>query len=113
RLGWSSSIVVPAPSRRVRPPPTRRTSSGPREAGEDLMVIPVGEKVEVRRPSRSPPEATAVSRLTAFEEPHNGVERARLTMGNLAFLSAALLTPSVMQHRTRRRRGPRSFKGVT
>ena len=31
--------------------PTRRTYSGPLEVGEDLMVIEVGETVQVRRPS--------------------------------------------------------------
>lgn len=33
-------------------PPTRKTYAGPVEAGEDLMVILVGEKIEVRRPVR-------------------------------------------------------------
>ena len=35
--------------------PTRRTYSGPLELGEDLMVIEVGEKIEVRRPRRPTP----------------------------------------------------------
>ena len=28
---------------------TRRTYSGPREVGEDLMTIEVGDKIEIRR----------------------------------------------------------------
>ncbi len=36
-------------------PPTRTTYSGRVEIGEDLMVIAVGEQVEVRRPARSSP----------------------------------------------------------
>lgn len=31
---------------------TRKTYSGPLEVGEDLMVIEVGDKVKVSRPSR-------------------------------------------------------------
>jgi ribonuclease Z len=33
-------------------PPTRKTYVGPLELGEDLMVIEVGEKVEVRGPAK-------------------------------------------------------------
>jgi ribonuclease Z len=33
-------------------PPTRKTYAGPLEAGEDLMVIDIGDKVEVRRGTR-------------------------------------------------------------
>jgi ribonuclease Z len=36
-------------------PATRETYSGPLELGEDLMVIEVGERVEVRRPPRGSP----------------------------------------------------------
>jgi ribonuclease Z len=36
-------------------PPTRKVYAGPLEVGEDLMVTEVGEKVDVRRPSRSSP----------------------------------------------------------
>src|SRR4030095_7572176 len=35
--------------------PTRKAYEGPLELGEDLMVIEVGEKIEVRRPARSSP----------------------------------------------------------
>lgn len=31
-------------------PPTRKTYSGPLEVGEDLMVIEIGERIDIRRP---------------------------------------------------------------
>lgn len=34
---------------------TRKTYAGPLEVGEDLMVIEVGEKVEIRRPAHLSP----------------------------------------------------------
>jgi ribonuclease Z len=43
------SHIVPGDARNVVPL-TRTTYSGPLEMGEDLMVIEIGEKVEVHRP---------------------------------------------------------------
>jgi ribonuclease Z len=53
RLAVYSHIVQADASERDLLPPTRRAYSGAVEVGEDLMVILVGEKVEVRRPSAS------------------------------------------------------------
>ena len=53
RLAVYSHIVQADASEEDLIPPTRRTYSGAVEVGEDLMVILVGEKVEVRRPGRS------------------------------------------------------------
>jgi ribonuclease Z len=50
-----SHIVLPTATEQDLIPPTRRTYSGPLEVGEDLMVIEVGENVEVRRPARTSP----------------------------------------------------------
>jgi len=50
RLAVYSHIVLPNATEQDLIPPTRKTYSGPLELGEDLMVIEVGEKVEVRRP---------------------------------------------------------------
>ena len=51
RLAVYSHIVqADASEQRFAAPPTRRVS-GAVEVGEDLTVILVGEKVEVRRPS--------------------------------------------------------------
>jgi len=50
RLAVYSHIVQADASEEDLIPPTRRTYSGAVEVGEDLMVILVGEKVEVRRP---------------------------------------------------------------
>jgi len=50
-----SHIVLPTATEQDLLPPTRKTYSGPLEVGEDLMVITVGEKVEVRRPDRVSP----------------------------------------------------------
>ncbi len=55
RLAVYSHIVLPTATEQDLIPPTRKTYSGPLELGEDLMVIEVGEKIEVRRPPRSSP----------------------------------------------------------
>jgi len=55
RLAVYSHIVMPDTTEQDLLPPTRKMYSGPVEIGEDLMVIIVGEKVEVRRPVRSSP----------------------------------------------------------
>ena len=55
RLAVYSHIVLPTATEQDLIPPTRKTYSGPLEVGEDLMVITVGEKVEVRRLGRASP----------------------------------------------------------
>jgi ribonuclease Z len=55
RLAVYSHIVLPTATEQDLIPSTRKTYSGPLEVGEDLMVIEVGEKIEVRRPARSSP----------------------------------------------------------
>ena len=55
RLAVYSHIVLPSATEQDLIPPTRKTYSGPLELGEDLMVIEVGDKIEVRRPGRSSP----------------------------------------------------------
>ena len=55
RLAVYSHIVLPSATEQDLVPQTRTTYSGPLEVGEDLMVIEVGEKIEVRRPARSSP----------------------------------------------------------
>lgn len=55
RLAVYSHIVLPIATEQDIIPPTRETYSGPLEVGEDLMVIEVGEKIEVIRPGRSSP----------------------------------------------------------
>jgi ribonuclease Z len=55
KLAVYSHIVLPTATEQDLIPPTRKTYSGPLEVGEDLMVITVGEKVQVRRPGRSSP----------------------------------------------------------
>jgi ribonuclease Z len=55
KLAVYSHIVLPTATEQDLIPPTRRTYSGPLEVGEDLMVIEVGENVEVRRPARTSP----------------------------------------------------------
>ena len=50
RLAVYSHIVLPIATEQDLIPPTRKTYSGPLEVGEDLMVIEVGETIEVRRP---------------------------------------------------------------
>jgi ribonuclease Z len=52
KLAVYSHIVLPNATEQDLIPPTRKTYSGPLELGEDLMVIKVGEKVEVRRPTK-------------------------------------------------------------
>jgi len=55
RLGVYSHIGPPSATAQDLLVPTRKTYAGPVEVGEDLMVIEVGETVEVRRPSRPSP----------------------------------------------------------
>jgi ribonuclease Z len=55
RLAVYSHIVLPSATEDDVIPATRKTYAGPLEVGEDLMVIEVGEKVEMRRPARSSP----------------------------------------------------------
>ena len=55
RLAVYSHIVQPDASEQDLIPPTRTNYSGPVEVGEDLMVIDVGAKIEVRRPARPSP----------------------------------------------------------
>lgn len=55
KLAVYSHIVLPTATEQDLIPPTRKTYAGPLELGEDLMVIEVGEKMEVRRPARSSP----------------------------------------------------------
>jgi ribonuclease Z len=50
KLAVYSHIVLPSATEQDLIPPTRKTYTGPLELGEDLMVIEVGEKVQVRRP---------------------------------------------------------------
>jgi ribonuclease Z len=55
RLAVYSHIVLPTATEQDLISPTRKTYSGPLEVGEDLMVIEVGDKIQIRRPSRSSP----------------------------------------------------------
>jgi ribonuclease Z len=55
RLAVYSHIVLPTATEQDLIPPTRETYAGPVELGEDLMVIEVGQRIEVRRPGRSSP----------------------------------------------------------
>jgi ribonuclease Z len=55
KLAVYSHIVLPTATEQDLIPPTRKTYAGPLELGEDLMVITVGEKIEVRRPAPSSP----------------------------------------------------------
>jgi hypothetical protein len=50
-----SHICLPTATDQDLLPPTRKTYGGRLELGEDLMVIEVGEKIEVRKPARSSP----------------------------------------------------------
>lgn len=43
-------IVLPSATEQDLIPPTRKSYSGALELCEDLMVIEVGEKIEIRRP---------------------------------------------------------------
>lgn len=53
RLAVYSHIALPIATEQDLLPPTLAKYSGPVEVGEDLMVILVGAKIEVRRPARS------------------------------------------------------------
>jgi ribonuclease Z len=55
KLAVYSHISLPTATEQDLIPPTRKTYAGPLELGEDLMVIAVGEKIEVRRPAPSSP----------------------------------------------------------
>jgi ribonuclease Z len=55
RLAVYAHIVLPTATAQDVIPPTRKTYAGPLELGEDLMVITVGEKIEVQRPAHSLP----------------------------------------------------------
>jgi ribonuclease Z len=55
KLAVYSHICMPTATEQDLLPPTRRTYTGPLELGEDLMVIEVDEKLNVRRPTRSSP----------------------------------------------------------
>jgi ribonuclease Z len=53
KLAVYSHIVLPIATEQDLLPQTRTTYGGPLELGEDLMVIDVGETIEVRRPPRT------------------------------------------------------------
>ena len=53
RLAVYSHIVPPIATEQDLIPSTRKTYAGPLEVGEDLMVIEVGEKITIRRPTPS------------------------------------------------------------
>lgn len=53
KLAVYSHICMPNATEQDLLPATRKTYSGPLQIGEDLMVIDVGEKIDVRRPARS------------------------------------------------------------
>jgi ribonuclease Z len=55
KLAVYSHIVLPIATEQDLLPQTRKTYVGPLELGEDLMVIEVGEKIDVRRPTRAAP----------------------------------------------------------
>ena len=55
RLAVYSHIVQPDAGDQDLIPPTRKNYAGPVQVGEDLMVIEVGETIDVRRPVRSSP----------------------------------------------------------
>jgi len=55
RLAVYSHILLPIATEQDLIPSTRKTYSGPLELGEDLMVVEIGDKIEVRRPGRSSP----------------------------------------------------------
>jgi ribonuclease Z len=54
KLAVYSHIVLPSATEQDLIPPTRKTYSGPLELGEDLMVIEVGQTIQIRRPARPP-----------------------------------------------------------
>ncbi len=51
KLAVYSHICMPTALEQDLLPPTRRTYAGPLELGEDLMVIEVGDRINVRRPA--------------------------------------------------------------
>lgn len=53
KLAVYAHIGPPSATAQELIPPTRKAYAGPLEVGEDLMVIHVGETVEVRRPARA------------------------------------------------------------
>jgi len=55
RLAVYSHIILPTANEQDVVPQTRKTYAGPLELGEDLMVIEVGQKIEVRRPPHVAP----------------------------------------------------------
>lgn len=55
KLAVYSHICMPTATEEDLVPPTRKTYAGPLEVGEDLMVITVGETIDVRRPPHSSP----------------------------------------------------------
>jgi len=55
KLAVYSHIILPSATDSDLLVPTRKTYSGIVEVGEDLMVIEIGEKITVRRPSNSSP----------------------------------------------------------
>jgi ribonuclease Z len=52
KLAVYSHIVLPSATEQDLIPSTRKTYSGPLELGEDLMVIEVGQTIQIRRPAR-------------------------------------------------------------
>ena len=55
RLAVFSHIVQPSATKHDLIPRVRTTYQGAVEVGDDLMVIEVGQKIEVRRNTRSSP----------------------------------------------------------
>jgi ribonuclease Z len=53
KLAVYSHICMPSATEQDLLPATRKTYAGPLQVGEDLMVIDIGETIEVRNPSRS------------------------------------------------------------
>jgi ribonuclease Z len=54
KLAVYSHICMPTALEQDLLPPTRRTYAGPLELGEDLMVIEVGDRINVRRSAAAP-----------------------------------------------------------
>jgi ribonuclease Z len=55
KLAVYSHICRPTAIEQDLLPPTRKTYAGPLQLGDDLMVIEVGENIDVRKPARSSP----------------------------------------------------------
>ncbi len=55
RLAVYSHICMPTATEQDLIPGTRKTYAGPLQLGEDLMMIDVGETIDVRKPARSSP----------------------------------------------------------